>query len=156
MLQRQILSSRWLAMSEMKPEQFGYIFIHVLRLGPRYKDEYADPVPTSDWDSPPLSGRAEENDETEKKGEDNLTDDREEEDDARSSCFSREDSCDTGEAKVLHPNIKKKKIVHTALRPDSIRHTRALSFDRFPRRSCLSHPPKKRNAGVCLEVLGLV
>lgn len=97
-------------MSEMKPEQFvGYMFIHVLRLGPRYKDENADPVPTSDWDSPPLSGQAEENHETEKKGEDNLTDDREEEDDARSSCFSREDSCDTGEAKELHPNIKKKK-----------------------------------------------
>ncbi|KAL7375552.1 hypothetical protein ABVT39_019387 [Epinephelus coioides] len=55
-------------------------------------------VPTSDRDSPALTGR-EETDEPEEKGDESLTDDREEED-ARSSCFSREGSCDTGDIKV--------------------------------------------------------
>ncbi|TKS92742.1 Homeobox protein HMX1 GH6 Homeobox protein H6 [Collichthys lucidus] len=66
---------------------------------PPYKDEHADPEQTS-RDSPTLKrGRAEESEEPEERGEDSLTDDREE-DDARSSCLSREDSCDTGDLKM--------------------------------------------------------
>ncbi|CAJ1086231.1 homeobox protein HMX1 [Xyrichtys novacula] len=64
------------------------------------RDEHSNPVHTSDRDSPPPAGRAEEHEEhEEEKGDESLTDDREEED-ARSSCFSREDSCDTGDIKV--------------------------------------------------------
>ncbi|KAG8006145.1 Homeobox protein HMX1 [Nibea albiflora] len=68
---------------------------------PPYGDEHTDPEQTSDRDSPTLTrGRAEESEEPEERGEDSLTDDREE-DDARSSCcFSREDSCDTGDIKM--------------------------------------------------------
>lgn len=63
-------------------------------------DEHTHPAPTSDRDSPTSARRPEEeNHEPEEKGDGSLTDDREE-DDARSSCFSREDSCDTGEAKA--------------------------------------------------------
>lgn len=63
--------------------------------GPR-----TEPGPTSERDSPTSSGRAEEPEEPEaERGDDSLTDDREEED-ARSSCFSREDGCDTGESRV--------------------------------------------------------
>ncbi|XP_039997486.1 homeobox protein HMX1-like [Xiphias gladius] len=62
---------------------------------PRYKagysDEHRDPLPSSDRDSPTLTGRAEENEEPEEKGDESLTDD---------ACFSREDSCDPGETKV--------------------------------------------------------
>ncbi|XP_068569964.1 homeobox protein HMX1-like [Cebidichthys violaceus] len=58
---------------------------------PLYKDEQT--VTTSDRDSPTLTGRAE-SDEPEEKGDDSLTDDREE-DDARSSY-----SCDTADMKV--------------------------------------------------------
>ncbi|XP_040887337.1 homeobox protein HMX1-like [Toxotes jaculatrix] len=65
---------------------------------PSRPDEHRDLLPSSDRDSPTLTGRAGENDEPEEKGEDSLTDDRE--DDARSSCFSREDSCDPGDTKV--------------------------------------------------------
>lgn len=63
--------------------------------GPR-----TEPGPTSERVSPTSSGRAEEPEEPEaERGDDSLTDDREEED-ARSSCFSREDGCDTGESRV--------------------------------------------------------
>ncbi|XP_070786370.1 homeobox protein HMX1-like [Enoplosus armatus] len=55
-------------------------------------------------DSPALAGRAEENEEPEEKGDESLTDDREE-DDARSSCFSREDCSDAGDTKA----VRKKK-----------------------------------------------
>ncbi|XP_029310797.1 homeobox protein HMX1-like [Cottoperca gobio] len=65
---------------------------------PPYKKEHRDVVPTIDRDSPTLTAR-EESDEPEEKGDDSLTDDREE-DDAPSSCFSKEDSCDTGDMKV--------------------------------------------------------
>ncbi|KAI3376412.1 hypothetical protein L3Q82_016894 [Scortum barcoo] len=58
---------------------------------PPYQDERTHP----DRESPTFTGRGEERDEP----EESLTDDREEED-ARSSCFSREDSCDTGDMKV--------------------------------------------------------
>ncbi|XP_056225318.1 homeobox protein HMX1-like [Seriola aureovittata] len=61
-------------------------------------DEHRDLQSSSDRDSPTLTGRAEENDGPEEKGEDSLTDERE--DDARSSCFFREDSCDPGDTKV--------------------------------------------------------
>ncbi|XP_031154299.1 homeobox protein HMX1-like [Sander lucioperca] len=54
---------------------------------PQCKNDHTDPVPASDLDSPTLTGRAEE------KGDDSLTDDREE--DARSSY-----SCDTRDMKV--------------------------------------------------------
>ncbi|KAK5848385.1 hypothetical protein PBY51_006004 [Eleginops maclovinus] len=74
---------------------------------PSHKDEHTDAVPTSDRDSPTLTGR-EESEEPGEKGEDSLTDDREE-DDAQSSCFSREDSCDTGDQKV--PRKKKTRTV---------------------------------------------
>ncbi|KAG7243386.1 hypothetical protein INR49_011843 [Caranx melampygus] len=57
-----------------------------------------DPPPSSDRDSPTLTGRPEESEEPEEKGEDGLMDDRE--DDARSSCFPREDGCDPGDIKV--------------------------------------------------------
>nr|XP_020484807.1 homeobox protein HMX1-like [Labrus bergylta] len=65
------------------------------------RDEHSDSAAhMSDRDSPPPAGRAEEHEEPEEeKGDESLTDDREEED-ARSSCFSREDSCDTGDIKV--------------------------------------------------------
>ncbi|XP_034533158.1 homeobox protein HMX1 [Notolabrus celidotus] len=64
------------------------------------QDEHSNPVHTSDRDSPPPAGRAEEHEEPEEeKGDESLTDDREEED-VRSSCFSREDSCDTGDLKM--------------------------------------------------------
>lgn len=82
------------------------MFVLVPRLGPRYQDGHADPVPASAWDCPRLPGRAE--DEPERQGENNVTEDREEEeDDARSSCFSREESCDTGEAKITSKHQKK-------------------------------------------------
>ncbi|XP_036968353.1 homeobox protein HMX1-like [Acanthopagrus latus] len=59
-----------------------------------------EPGPTSERDSPTSSGRAEDTEEPEaERGDDSLTDDREEED-ARSSCFSREDGCDTVDVKV--------------------------------------------------------
>ncbi|KAM3589962.1 uncharacterized protein V6R79_000777 [Siganus canaliculatus] len=74
---------------------------------PRYKDELTDPASTSDRDSPSSTGRVEENDDTEERGGDSLTGDREEED-AR-SCHSREDSCDTGDMKV--PRKKKTRTV---------------------------------------------
>lgn len=54
-------------------------------------------MPTADRDSSTLPRREEENDEPEEKGDESLTDDREE-DDAR----SREDSCDTGEEQQAH------------------------------------------------------
>ncbi|KAM9335481.1 homeobox protein HMX3-like [Symphorus nematophorus] len=77
---------------------------HGTSRSPPYKDAHTDPVPTSDRDSPTLPGRAEEeSDEPEGKGDGSLTDDREEED--TRSCFSREDSCDTGDMKV----VRKKK-----------------------------------------------
>ncbi|XP_054457073.1 homeobox protein HMX1-like [Anoplopoma fimbria] len=57
---------------------------------PSYTDEQTDPVTTSDRDSPTPTGRAE-TDEPEEKGDESLTDDREEEE---------EDSCDTGDIKV--------------------------------------------------------
>ncbi|XP_074518319.1 homeobox protein HMX1 [Halichoeres trimaculatus] len=64
------------------------------------RDEHLNAVHTSDRDSPPPAGRAEEHEEPEgERGDESLTDDREEED-ARSSCLSREDSCDTGDLKV--------------------------------------------------------
>ncbi|XP_076581387.1 homeobox protein HMX3-like [Chaetodon auriga] len=66
---------------------------------PPHKAERTDPAPTSDRDSPTSAGRAEEDGEPDEKGDDSLTDDREEED-ARSSCLSRDDSCDTGDMKV--------------------------------------------------------
>ncbi|XP_041821503.1 homeobox protein HMX1-like [Chelmon rostratus] len=72
---------------------------HCTSRSPPYRDEGTDPVPTSGRDSPTSTGRAEEDGEPEEKGEDSLTDDREEED-ARSSCLSRDDSCDTGDVKV--------------------------------------------------------
>lgn len=102
--------------------------------GPPYRDEGTDPVPTSGRDSPTSTGRAEEDGEPEEKGEDSLTDDREEED-ARSSCLSRDDSCDTGEAKVhvLRHDFKGK-IVHTVLWPvrEGVRqHACALHLKRF-------------------------
>ncbi|XP_019950941.2 homeobox protein HMX1 [Paralichthys olivaceus] len=62
------------------------------RYKPGYSDEHGDPLPSSDRDSPPLTGHAEE------KGGDSLTDERE--DDAPSSCLSREDSSDPGDTKV--------------------------------------------------------
>ncbi|XP_042367760.1 homeobox protein HMX1-like [Plectropomus leopardus] len=71
---------------------------HGTSKSPPCHSEHTDPVPTSDRDSPTLRGRGE-TDEPEDKGDESLTDDREEED-ARSSCFSREDSCDTGDIKV--------------------------------------------------------
>lgn len=71
-----------------------------------YSDERREALLSNDRDSPTLTaGRAEENDEPEEKGDDSLTDDRE--DDARSPCLSRENSSDPGEAKAnrlaLHP-----------------------------------------------------
>ncbi|XP_069026008.1 homeobox protein HMX1-like [Embiotoca jacksoni] len=70
-----------------------------------FSDEPIDLVTTHERDSPTLTvHEAEENDEPEERGDDSLTDDREEED-ARSFCFSREDSCDTGDVKV----VRKKK-----------------------------------------------
>ncbi|XP_073331584.1 homeobox protein HMX1-like [Pagrus major] len=64
------------------------------------RSPHTEPVPTSERDSPTSSGRAEETEEPEaERGDDSLTDDREEED-ARSSCLSREDSCDTVDVKV--------------------------------------------------------
>ncbi|XP_071755124.2 homeobox protein HMX1-like [Centroberyx gerrardi] len=57
------------------------------------------PLPTSDRDSPSLTGAAEDNDEPDERGDGSLTDDREE-DDARSSCCAREDSCETGDTKA--------------------------------------------------------
>ncbi|XP_035531025.1 homeobox protein HMX1-like [Morone saxatilis] len=77
---------------------------HGASRSPPYRDEHADSVPTCDRDSPTSTGRAEETDEPEEKGDDSLTDDREE-DDARSYCFSRDDSCDTGDMKM----VRKKK-----------------------------------------------
>ncbi|XP_034082258.1 homeobox protein HMX1-like [Gymnodraco acuticeps] len=74
---------------------------------PSHKDEHTDAVPTSDRDPPTLTGR-EESEEPGEKGDYSLTDEREE-DDARSSCFSREDSCDTGDQKV--PRKKKTRTV---------------------------------------------
>ncbi|XP_070849585.1 homeobox protein HMX1-like [Chaetodon trifascialis] len=62
---------------------------------PPHNAERTDPAPSSDRDSPTSAGRAEEDGEP----DDSLTDDREEED-ARSSCLSRDDSCDTGDLKV--------------------------------------------------------
>ncbi|XP_037614779.1 homeobox protein HMX1-like [Sebastes umbrosus] len=52
-------------------------FSSTFHVGPLYKDEHTD----------------------KEKEDESLTDDREE-DDARSSCFSREDSCDTGDIKA--------------------------------------------------------
>ncbi|XP_059211125.1 homeobox protein HMX1-like [Centropristis striata] len=74
---------------------------------PQDKEEQSDPAPASYRDSPSLAGRAEAEEPEEKepeepeeeKGDDSLTDDREE-DDARSSCFSREDSSDPGDMKL--------------------------------------------------------
>ncbi|XP_035004332.2 homeobox protein HMX1 [Hippoglossus stenolepis] len=62
------------------------------RYRPSYPDEHGDTLPSSDRDSPALTGHAEE-----KEG-DSLTDERE--DDAPSSCFSREDGSDPGDTKV--------------------------------------------------------
>ena len=85
----------------------GFHYVSSLPVGPSHKDEHTDAVPTSDRDSPTLTGR-EESEEPGEKGDDSLTDEREE-DDARSSCFSRKDSCDTGEAesKVITDPFKK-------------------------------------------------
>ncbi|XP_071315880.1 homeobox protein HMX1-like isoform X2 [Trachinotus anak] len=55
---------------------------------------HREPPPSGGRGSPTLPGRAEESDDPEEKGEDSL------EDDARSSCFSRRDSCDPGDTKV--------------------------------------------------------
>ncbi|GAA6216295.1 homeobox protein HMX1-like [Lates japonicus] len=64
-----------------------------------YSDERREALLSNDRDSPTLTaGRAEENDEPEEKGDDSLTDDRE--DDARSPCLSRENSSDPGDTKV--------------------------------------------------------
>ncbi|XP_062240326.1 homeobox protein HMX1-like [Platichthys flesus] len=62
------------------------------RYRPSYPDEHEDPLPSSDRDSPALTGQAEE-----KEG-DSLTDERE--DDAPSSCLSREDGSDPGDTKM--------------------------------------------------------
>lgn len=73
--------------------------------GPQFKacdsEDRENPQPSSDRDSPALTGRAEESEEPEEKGEDGLMEDRE--DDVRSSCLSREDSSDPGEAGVRRP-----------------------------------------------------
>ncbi|KAM3857412.1 homeobox protein HMX3-B-like [Diretmus argenteus] len=71
---------------------------------PRYRPGYSfehhtHPPPSSERDSPVLTGAVEDNDEPEERGDGSLTDDREE-DDARSSCFAREDSCETGDTKA--------------------------------------------------------
>lgn len=87
----------------------SFVFFSPLPLlflqGPQFKacdsEARRERPPSSDRDSPTLSGRPEESEEPEEKGEDGLMDDRE--DDARSSCFSREDGCDPGEAEVCRP-----------------------------------------------------
>ncbi|KAM6909579.1 homeobox protein HMX1 [Xenentodon cancila] len=66
-------------------------------------DEHPDPAPTSELASNDLKVRVEKED-AEDKGDDGLTDDREEED-APFSCVSGEDSSDTGDIKV----VRKKK-----------------------------------------------
>lgn len=80
-----------------------------LLVGPLHEGERTDHEPTSDRDSPSLTVRAEESEEPEEKGDESLTDDREEEEDTRSTCFSREDICDAGEdeARMLPTNLKK-------------------------------------------------
>lgn len=66
-------------------------------------DEHPDPAPTSEAVSGDLKVQTERKDEAEDKGDEALTDDREEED-ARSSCISGEDSSDTGEPQTAFPN----------------------------------------------------
>ncbi|XP_067381306.1 homeobox protein HMX1-like [Channa argus] len=61
---------------------------------PQDEDENGEYVPSTERDSQTLTGRAGETGDPEEKADDG------EEDDARSSCFSREDSCDTGDVKV--------------------------------------------------------
>ncbi|XP_045921257.1 homeobox protein HMX1-like [Micropterus dolomieu] len=78
---------------------------HGTSSSPLHEGERTDHEPTSDRDSPSLTVRAEESEEPEEKGDESLTDDREEEEDTRSSCFSREDICDAGQVKA----VRKKK-----------------------------------------------
>ncbi|XP_042256239.1 homeobox protein HMX1-like [Thunnus maccoyii] len=68
---------------------------------PQYKASYSDPLPNSDRDSPTSTGQAEEDDDDdpEEKGDDSVTGDRRQ-DDSRSSCFSQEDGCESGDTKV--------------------------------------------------------
>lgn len=99
-----------------QPERRAGVYLFTFPAGPR-----TEPGPTSERVSPTSSGRAEEPEEPEaERGDDSLTDDREEED-ARSSCFSREDGCDTGESrvKVTFKNIimQKESVSAFSLRP---------------------------------------
>ncbi|TWW63095.1 homeobox protein HMX1-like [Takifugu flavidus] len=73
------------------------------RLGRNCPPRCEDPAPVSGWDSPHSSQRAAESDQPAgRKREDGAMDGREEEEEeeASSSCFPREEGCDTGDLKL--------------------------------------------------------